>query len=806
MSIPGDFSYQVGSYKVFVPQFLPDTVVIRPYGEYGMATGGYWTGASFAGGSYGVNTQSYQTDPASSSMSDLVYLVQNDLKQLPTVKRVLIAIYWYTANDSGSGWLYQVGPAIGPEVQSWNWSNAPPIWQVGSWTRSNAYWLKNNHQVWPTPEDTTLIQGIQYLQSQGYEVGLLPINALLTQNYYYQNGGEWEIDRNNKSWASTAQLTFYLNNYTAFIKHYIDLCVANNIRPWLFSIGSGMRDLTAINRTVFPQVIAAFQWLIRYAKQQLSNSLVTYFADLDEYYYPYLIAYYPNNLDPLWTTAELDLVGVNWFAPLALDNSENTTQLVLNTLRGEAYSFYLENFQWRGSPYTDRLIYNTTNNFKTGLAQASINPRINGVKDIEEWLDFNHYYPRIPGRLAGCTPPIAICPGDPKVCTHIIGNALILSDLGTLNPDNGGIALIPDIHSNYVEFDTEAYCYFSAPASIPDNSQLEFEIDFALNALTSSTSQNYRVFNSAFGLNVDVIEGTITLQLPQSNGTTLSVSLFTLWHGAIELVYTPTSVSIKVNWAQDQNVTPASGTTFVMPSVNQTAWMGNPPAPYVQPTGYSTWNGRIYWLKFLLGQGDNLSGGEFYFEDSYNGIRTAWQPNMKNWLTITGYSSIAGSAADPFTRPETIQYNGAANIPTSYEDFQNANAAVFWNNYHLWNIQGPYGSDFAIDEVYQAIALYCATLGLEPAGPQYIAAWFFDTRSPTARLAIMPSLKWQIYNDAYDGEIDCSLNGKAAVRSGGISLQYTPKKTVDEMLGLSIEPGPLPPVRSILVEPGVPLP
>lgn len=801
-SVPGDFSYKTGAVQAFVPQFLPDTVVIRPYGEYGLYAGGMYT---TLGGGYWVNANSFATDPNSGPMADIVYLVQNDLALLPNVKRVLIAVYWYTSLDYGnSSWGIVAGPAIGPEVQAWSWQGtAPPMWQAGPWTRSGAYWLSGNHKVWPTPADAALIEGIQYLESQGYQVGILPINALMSRNIYIANGGEAEVDRSILNWTQPS-LTTFLGYYTQFIQHYIDLCAANNLRPWLFSIGSGMRDLQKVDKTTMhPQVIETFRYLLRYSKSKLPNTLTTYFADIDEYYYLYEVVYNPGYLDPLWTMPELDMIGVNWFAPLALDDSEDIATLTTNVFRGEGYSFYVPNIPWRSTQIQpDRVISVTTNTFRTGVGQGALNPRTNGCKNIEDWLVFNHYTPHIPGSLAGVTPPAATCSLDTKVSSAIQGTGHVLSDQTPFDPASGGIAPSPAINECYLQIATSDYCNFSTPASIPDDTLLTFAFDFALNVLQSDPTQSYRLFNAQMGLKIDVIEQVVTLQLPIGNHNYVTVPLFTFWSGRIDLNYTSSSVDVYVNNAFDQTVTPPSGQSFVLPIVKQLVWIGN---QLPLPAGYSPWSGRVYYLKFLIGTGGNVSGGEFYFEDAYNGTRTAWKsPSPKPWMAITGYGSLHGTGADPFTRPEIIQWSGAASIVPSYEDAANLNAAVFWNNWHAVNIRGPYGSNFDIDEVYQANLLYCATRGLEPGGPEHIAAWFFDTRSPTAHLAKMPGTHWQIYGDAYDGEIDSSLNGKAAVRGSGVRLHYTPEITVDQMLGLSVQPGALPPVRSIITETGVP--
>jgi hypothetical protein len=314
---------------------------------------------------------------------------------------------------------------------------------------------------------------------------------------------------------------------------------------------------------------------------------------------------------------------------------------------------------------------------------------------------------------------------------------------------------------------------------------------------------DYRIFDSSFGLKLDSIDGTITLWIPTITGSLQEVPLFSAAKGSISLVYTETSVQILVNGASDLTVFPGK-TFFQMPGFLDTMWLGNPQTAGVLPTGYGVWQGKIYFLSLILGTGDNQSGGQFFFDDTYCGIRTAWTPNLKSWMaTSFGYGSIRGSAVDPQTRAQTILSNQASVVPNWYDDYQGVSSAVFRNNFKIKDIQGPYGSDFSIDDNYQAIVLNAAALGIIDAGAVHQVAWFFDTRNGGAYKALMPNGQ-QIFNDAYDYEINSALNGKAAVRSGGSTLIYVPGTTVSEDLGLSTIPGALPYQKVILVETNVP--
>lgn len=802
-----EVGYAIGSYAEFVPPFLADTVMIRPFGEYGIATYGVNTKDH---GGYWVNCQSAQTDPAAPFSSDITYLVNYELAAVPNVKRVIIALHWYTSLDAGNVAYSQIVPAIGTEVQDWNWNNAPPAeYLVYPWTRANAYYLKVTHQLWPTLDDNALINGIRYLQSAGYEVGLCPIATLMSQNYYFAGGGEWEVDRSMLQWTlgNQAAFTKYLAQYDYFYRHYIDLCVKNNLRPWIIYLGYGMRDITGCGVQPFMvQFVNELRALAKYSKQQLPNTLVTYAADLDEYSYSYLVRQNNGHLDPLWTCEYLDYVGINWFAPLTINDTEDNNSLIQGVCQGEANNFYLPNFTWRAST-TDRLISTTTRNFKTGLAQVVINPLVSGVKSIADWLAFYHYYPAINGVLAGVSPLANMFPTDSRLCTHIHGTGPVGS-IKVLTPAVGGIAPIPEpLQSTWLTIGLHSYAYLNMPPSIPDETVFNFEFNFAISSGIDITG-NYRLFSSP-NLCIDSINGTITLLFTTLRGSIIEMPLFYDTKGDILLVWTPTAIRILVNGAYDLTAPVPVNDDFRMPQPQDYVWMGNPKAGnigYPLPKGYGVWQGSIYYLSLVLGATtETLSGGQYFFDDAYCGIRTAWTPNQKSWMaTSFGYGSVHGSAVDPQSRAQVILAGGGAVIPNWYEEFVSLTAVTFRNGFVAWNIQGPYGSTFDIDDVYQAIVMNAAAIGLIDAGAIHQVAWYFDTRNNSAYKALLPDNRRQMFNDAYDYEINSSLNGKAGVQYGGTNAIYVPFSTPSEDLGLSIVPGPLPYEKMIPVQTNVP--
>ena len=811
----GPLDYKIGTYQKYVPPWLADTVMIQPANEYGLSTSGVLTKY---GGTYWMNANS-SVAAGSALMTDLQYLQQNDLALLPNVKKVILAIRWYTSLDADTGWTNGIGPAIGPEVQAWNWVNAgvtPPEYLVYYWTRANAYWLQPNHQVWPTPDDASVIQGVQFLQSQGYEVGICPIATMISKNYYYPGGGECEVDRWNKQWANVSSATAYLANFQIFIQHYVDLLVKNSLRPWVMYLGYGMRDLTwHANPMVVNQFIATIHTLADYCKSKLPNTLTTYAADIDEYYYPYLVRQSNNYLDPLWTIPNLDYVGVNWFAPLTIDDSEDAHTLVTGVQHGEAEDFYLPNVFWRAQT-ADRLITNTTRNFKTGLAQTPINALVQGIKDIIDWQNFYHYTPAISTNLAGATPLPGMSLVDKRMCSPMSG----LGPVGSVTaytPLTGGIAPAPALKDTWLAIQLHSYAYLSLPASIPDPTVFNFEIIFELDAALTDLSRNYRLLETSFGLKIDSLDGTITLWFLQTDGSYRQYPLFSATFGQINLVYAKDSIQILVDGAYDLTVIPAAGSYFQMPAPLDKVWLGNPQNTNLPqntqetlriPSNYGIWQGKIYYLEFTFGAGVPTAGSQFYMDDSYGGVRTAWEPGMKPWMaTSFGYGSVRGSAADPLTKVQTVIRSGVtpANtiIPSWYADYFAVTSAVYRGSCMVWEIEGPYGSTFDPDDIYQAVVMNAATLGLIDAGAIHQVAWYFDTRSGGA-FTLKASNGVQIFNDAYDFELNSVLNSKAAVRDSGIRTLDDPLATVDNMLGLSIVPGPEPPVRAILVQPGTP--
>jgi hypothetical protein len=403
----------------------------------------------------------------------------------------------------------------------------------------------------------------------------------------------------------------------------------------------------------------------------------------------------------------------------------------------------------------------------------------------------------------------SIPPGDTRLCSHIYGTGTVQTNITALTPEQGGLAPpINDLEDTWVLVQMHSYMSLAFPDRVYDPSIFNFEFIFEIDPVLTDLSGNYRLTDSSYGLKIDSLNGTITLWLPKITGAYLQVPLFYAAKGDIALEYTPTSVKISVDGAYDTTVITDAAHAFKLPYEGDSMWMGNPqkPSDGTVPAGYRVWQGKIKYLSIVIGEAeDDQAGGRFWFDDTYCGIRTAWTPSLKPWMvTSFGYSSVRGSAVDPQTRVQVILSPSATRVPAWYEEFESVKHSLFYGNWKVWDIQGPYGSDFAIDDIYQASVMYAAALALIEAGAQHQVAWFFDTRSPQAYLALNAPGTVQIFNDGLNAPINSMLNGKAPVRDGGSTLVFGPAETVSGDLGLSIVPGPLPYQKAIVVEEGVP--
>ncbi|GAM98869.1 genetransfer agent host specificity protein [alpha proteobacterium U9-1i] len=241
---------------------------------------------------------------------------------------------------------------------------APMMWRVGSVDREDAYVVSHVDGApayGGAPSDESVTQAIAELRGRGYKVALCPFilmdvpddNGLpdpyggAEQARYPWRGriglhpAAGEVGSPDKTSAATPQIAAFFGaadpsdfgvsdgcptysgpaewSYRRFILHHAKLAsLSGGVDA--FIVGSEMRALTTAraSATSFPAV-AALRALAADVRTILPDATLTYAADWSEYH-----GYQPADgsgdvlfhLDPLWSDANIDVIGIDWYPPL----------------------------------------------------------------------------------------------------------------------------------------------------------------------------------------------------------------------------------------------------------------------------------------------------------------------------------------------------------------------------------------------------------------------------------------------------------------------------------------------------------
>ncbi|RCL20235.1 hypothetical protein DOS86_00640 [Anaplasma marginale] len=217
---------------------------------------------------------------------------------LPNVQWVAVTVHWFT--DGQNIKHCGVRPAT---IYEHDVKITPDAWKVGNFTATNAYKLRLKDGRQPpkgTTHDASLVRYIWELKSRGYKILLLPkLIVNFEEGTQLTCENPQDIDQ------------FFSRRYRPFIEHY---CLLTRGTIDAFVIGSGLTSLTRIKDDAesFPAVEALIR-LAELAKQVLGNAtVVTYAANWDEYHSHNGVY----NLDALWASDHIDVVGINAYFPL----------------------------------------------------------------------------------------------------------------------------------------------------------------------------------------------------------------------------------------------------------------------------------------------------------------------------------------------------------------------------------------------------------------------------------------------------------------------------------------------------------
>ncbi|MBL8548376.1 MAG: glycoside hydrolase/phage tail family protein [Hyphomonadaceae bacterium] len=362
---------------------------------------------------------------------------------LPRCDSVLLVVAWF-GTDLRCG-----ACEIRPGVENGTKVTRPITWSVNGVEREDAYvvsQIEGAPAYGGTPADKTVIDAIASLRARGFtRIGLYPFilmdvpvgNGLpdpyggAEQAAYPWRGritlGDADDD---KTGAAAAQVDAFFGTAAAgdfaahgtgvsysgpdewsfrrFILHHAKLAEAAGGVD-VFIMGSELRGLTTIrdSATNYPAV-ARLKTLASEVRGIVGEACtLTYAADWSEYF-----GHQPQDgsgdvcfhLDPLWADEHIDVVGIDWYAPLS-DWRDGATHLDAASTRRIYDRDYLEdrieageNFDWHYASDADRVAQTRTSITDGAYAKHWVYR----AKDVRSWWS-NAHYDR-PGGLESATP------------------------------------------------------------------------------------------------------------------------------------------------------------------------------------------------------------------------------------------------------------------------------------------------------------------------------------------------------------------------------------------------------------------
>lgn len=210
-------------------------------------------------------------------------------------------------------------------------------WRVGGFTRNNAIEISKNRFNSPnyggSINDASVIRYLDELKKRHLKILFYPM---------------FFIDKPDKPWrgwltGSPSEVRDFFtkqHGYNQFILHYANL-VKGKVDA--FVIGSELVNLTKVkdgfNR--FPAVEELVK-LAAEVKNILGPSVkITYAADWSEYHHTDGGWF---NLDPLWSSPNIDFIGIDAYFPVTNTNSSNISneEIQAGFKSGEGYDYYIE--------------------------------------------------------------------------------------------------------------------------------------------------------------------------------------------------------------------------------------------------------------------------------------------------------------------------------------------------------------------------------------------------------------------------------------------------------------------------------
>ncbi|MFT4089283.1 MAG: glycoside hydrolase/phage tail family protein [Asticcacaulis sp.] len=382
----------------------------------------------------GLSKARYETQNTAEGQPDFLVALDQLEAQLPNLKRVNLVVSWF-GDDLRAGHC-QIKPGVEQRFKV----TRPLSWTVAGIGRNTAH-LIGTYEGRPvyggTPSDQTVIAAIQALKSRGYEVTLIPFILMdiapdnnkpdpyggVRQAAYPWRGRitcDIAPDRAgtaDKTSAIASDVAAFFGSAQAsqfsvsggrvtysgpstwgmrrFVLHLAALGKAAGGVSCVL-LGSEMRGLTTLRSGIntYPAVTQLKLLAAEVRSLVGAGTQISYAADWSEYF-----GHQPSgghvafHLDPLWADANVDFVGIDWYAPLTdwRDGDGHLDGGAAGSIYDEAYLASRvcggEGFDWYYASESDRAAQ-----VRTAITDgAHGEPWIYRPKDIVNWWSRAHF-------------------------------------------------------------------------------------------------------------------------------------------------------------------------------------------------------------------------------------------------------------------------------------------------------------------------------------------------------------------------------------------------------------------------------
>jgi len=247
----------------------------------------------------------------------------------PNIEWVSVVVSWFGDTLDAGTCIIQPGVEFQADA-----TISPAEWSVAGFSRNTARLITQIDgapQFGGTPDDNSIVRFVDELRSRGLKVAFYPLL------FMDMSGKPWRGDLTGST-ADVATFFTKTNGYNAFINHYVSLLTG---KVDAFIIGSELKGLTKVTSGagVYPAVSALVSLALS-VKTALGGSVkITYAADWSEYHHTDGGWY---NLDPLWASSNIDVVGIDAYFPLtgAQSSVYDIDEIRAGWTSGEGYDFY----------------------------------------------------------------------------------------------------------------------------------------------------------------------------------------------------------------------------------------------------------------------------------------------------------------------------------------------------------------------------------------------------------------------------------------------------------------------------------